>query len=1046
MTLAGAAFDFICLWDAETGELIKRLEFPDLRVESFEALAFGPDGKTLVSAGEAGTPRRGRVVMWDIASGQPRWAVNGHKQVVKTVAFSAKGDEVATGGYDKTIKLWDAQTGTSLKTLAGHKDGVNSIVFNPRGDLLASAGFDHVVRLWDVASGRERRALRVERSSHTSFPMSVAFSADGRSLAVGCWLPDGYIELWDVASGTMSGRLDGKSNQIYSVTFSPSGEQLAITYGGLRSALWDLTGGGGPSLLRDSYESARASSFSLYDFELGGRFSAYHPDGTLLADADRHLFNVKVWDTLKGLPVLSLSGHKGFITATAYSLDGKTLASASQDKTVRLWDANGKHLRTLVGHARGVNHVAFSPDGKVLATASDDATIKLWDVERGKVLRTLGQQASGVSAYQTSGVRALAFHPGGKLLASVASDKRLLRWNTEKDEPPHGLQYDDDIGQLLGGGISASGMRSIAFSPDGRFLTAGTGGPTVTLWNVETGAAVQQLTGHVGGVISVSFAPSGRMLATAGLDRTIKLWDVVSGEEICSLIALGRAGDWAVVKPDGRFDTNNLDSAESLHWVLPGAPFAPMPVEIFMRDYYEPRLLARLVAGEKLRDVRNLSNLNRTQPAVRITSVTPSREDFVTVAVEVSNVKSDVQHSEGGAPLESGVYDVRLFRNGQLVGYGPTPDSAVQLTNGTAKLSFDVRLPRNLPYTDGKQRVEFSAYAFNADRVKSDTARRTHEVIGPSPESEGTRAYLISIGVNTNETPRWRLLYAAADARAIQEVVGKRLRMRQGARDWFSKIVNVPLISDGELKDATRLNLKTVLDALAGRPVDAATLASIPSSAPLRRATPDDLVIITFASHGFTDEHGTFNLIPYDTGGTSGCCVSSDDLSLWLRDVDAGELVMIIDACHSAGVVGGQEFKPAPMGSRGLGQLAYDKGMRILAATQAANVVVESGAIGHGLLTYALVLDGIGKDAADFKAKDGRIFLKEWLEFSVERVPALYELIAAGKLKVQGREVNVDQDGPDAKRIAAKKRASQQPALFDFSRSRGDLLLTETGP
>lgn len=237
-----------------------------------------------------------------------------------------------------------------------------------------------------------------------------------------------------------------------------------------------------------------------------------------------------------------------------------------------------------------------------------------------------------------------------------------------------------------------------------------------------------------------------------------------------------------------------------------------------------------------------------------------------------------------------------------------------------------------------------------------------------------------------------------------------------------------------------------MLALLAGRAVDGAVKAALPNSALLRKATPDDLVIITFSGHGYTDGRGAFNLIPYDTGGGAagggGCCVSSDDLSTWLRDVDAGEMVMIIDACHSARAVEGEEFKPAPMGSRGLGQLAYDKGMRILAATQAANVALESGAIGHGLLRYALVRDGIERGEADFKAKDGRILLillREWLVYSTEQVPRLYDLMKAGKLKTHGREVDVDEDDP-------ARRFNQRPSLFDFSRSRGDLLIAELAP
>jgi uncharacterized caspase-like protein len=107
--------------------------------------------------------------------------------------------------------------------------------------------------------------------------------------------------------------------------------------------------------------------------------------------------------------------------------------------------------------------------------------------------------------------------------------------------------------------------------------------------------------------------------------------------------------------------------------------------------------------------------------------------------------------------------------------------------------------------------------------------------------------------------------------------------------------------------------------------------------------------------------------------------VSSDELSRWLRDVDAGELVMIVDACHSAAAIANTDFKPGPMGSRGLGQLSYDKGMRILTATQADNVALEANKVRQGLLIYALLEDGLRAWQADYKPKDKSILLTEWL-------------------------------------------------------------------
>src|SRR5262249_11769121 len=144
------------------------------------------------------------------------------------------------------------------------------------------------------------------------------------------------------------------------------------------------------------------------------------------------------------------------------------------------------------------------------------------------------------------------------------------------------------------------------------------------------------------------------------------------------------------------------------------------------------------------------------------------------------------------------------------------------------------------------------------------------------------------------------------------------------------------------------------------------------------RSTPQDIVIITFSSHGAADAAGNFYLLPSDirmktatqTMPDLDSMISSDELSLWMRDLDAADAVRIIDACYAAASVNAPGFKPAPMGSRGLGQLAYDKQMRILAATREKSSAVEvSGSIRQGLLTYALVKDGLADNKADFKPK-----------------------------------------------------------------------------
>ena len=581
---------------------------------------------------------------------------------------------------------------------------------------------------------------------------------------------------------------------------------------------------------------------------------------------------------------------------------------------------------------------------------------------------------------------------------------------------------------------------------------------------------------------SFAFSPDGKMLASGSGDG-IKLWEVATGKQFASLFVLD-SNTWVIATPDGRFDTSNLEEIKGLHWVVPDDPFRALPLEIFMRDYFEPRLLTRLLAREQLLPIPDLSQRNCAQPIVRITEIgqqmgtSDVAADTVTVTVEVANAIGAFARNGKQVTLESGVFNLRLFRDGQLVGYAPEQDGSVKLESGKAIVTFkDIKLPRR---ADLKE-VEFSAYAFNADRIKSDTARVTYAVTQLLPSLKG-RAYIITIGVNAYENPAFDLKFAANDARRLQSVLTEKLK----ATGEYQEVVPISLLSDFELKDghhtvtlqqATKANLKLLLDLLAGKTVDPKLLAAIPNADQIKPARPEDLVLISFASHGYADEAGRFYLVTYDTGAGSKRevtpallkhSISSDELSLWLRDVDAGELVMIIDACQSAAAVEGAGFKPGPMGSRGLGQLAYDKGMRILAATQADNVALENRQIQQGLLTYALIHDGIELGRADFKPEDQTITLGEWLEYGVERVPQLYEEIKSGQVRssqpgtdaptkiiilpqpaagqsgvqagaarilVQGKVI-----GGAGKSTIAEEQI-QRPALFDFARKRREVML-----
>lgn len=537
---------------------------------------------------------------------------------------------------------------------------------------------------------------------------------------------------------------------------------------------------------------------------------------------------------------------------------------------------------------------------------------------------------------------------------------------------------------------------------------------------------------------SIAFSSDGRLLTIAKLQGTVELWDVSRGPSDLRLLAnllTTVDGFWAVVAPDGRYDASDPADSDGLAWVMPDAPTKPVPLSIFYREYYEPRLLPRLLAGEVFPPIATIADLDRTQPLVEITTIVPAGANHVNVSVEVK---------ETGA---EGAQDLKLFRDGRLVGLDSLAGHPSDLSRGdTLNVTFErVQLP-----TSGPDRIEFSAYAFNGDGIKSETHRLAYT--RPSVEPNPRRAFVIVVGVNAYQNSSWDLRYAAEDARAAEDIIARHIE----ASGEFDEVHTVSLITERDKSGAmvgvaTREALLAVLDALAGETNNDELLRLIPGAASLKRARPDDLVYITFSGHGLSGDNGLFHLFLSDIGKGEkrevnstllARTLDSDLLARRLRRVDAGDFVMVVDACNSAASVEGGGFKPGPMGSRSLGQLAYDKAMRVLAASQAEAVALESDRLRHGLLTFAMLREGLVGGAADRAPADSTIGFSELLSYGVDRVPVLYEDILDGSFAPQGRGLTAAflPSGHDT-----MTPSTQRPSLFDFSRNKREVRLPVMG-
>jgi WD40 repeat protein len=258
---------------------------------------------------------------------------------------------------------------------------------------------------------------------------------------------------------------------------------------------------------------------------------AFSPDGRLLASASEDE-TVRLWAVATEAKARTLTGHTDKAFGVAFSPDGRLLASAGKDKTVRLWEvATGAQVRTLTGHSRWVFGVAFSPDGALLASASDDKTVRLWKVATGAQVRTL--------TGHTDTVRGVAFSPDGRLLASASDDRTVRLW-----EVATGAQV-----RTLSG--HAGYVTGVAFSPDGHLLASAAGDKTVRLWEVASGTQVRTLVHDTVWVFGVAFGPDGALLASAGDDNTVRLWEVASGAEARTLTGHTDKVHGVAFGPDG---------------------------------------------------------------------------------------------------------------------------------------------------------------------------------------------------------------------------------------------------------------------------------------------------------------------------------------------------------------------------------------------------------------------------------------------------------------------------------------------------------------
>lgn len=485
---------------------------------------------------------------------------SGHTAPVTAVAFSPDGKFLASASSDETVKIWFAETGELFRTLTGHTLTVSGLSFCADGTLVTGS-WDATIKVWNPRTGELLRTVGtpLERiGDRDDMVEAVACSPSGRLIAAGD--RRGLIVIYDRDTGDGLQELQGFNSDTSGIAFSADETRVAAVEPGGGVAIWKI---------------APAEVTAVIPRAGGARCLALSPDGTLLAIGGKDTL-VEIWNTETGGLVQTLRGHGSDVASMAFGADGNTLLTGDFDGAALLWDLDtGKWTHMLEGHAYGVNGAALSPDGTLAATGSGDGAVMIWSTETGRALHTLRGLGRGVGY--------AAFSPDGAVFASGGADAKVTIRNSSDGRilkviegmpstvaefafSPDGRRlavkcqdglrsYPITLWDIESGALIRSlgeSMDSIAWSPDGRLLAAGSDYQDVTVWDAGSGALLHTFADHGDVVYAVAFSPDSRVLASGSFAGSVMTWDLKTGERIHSLA--GHEGYVYTVawSPDGK--------------------------------------------------------------------------------------------------------------------------------------------------------------------------------------------------------------------------------------------------------------------------------------------------------------------------------------------------------------------------------------------------------------------------------------------------------------------------------------------------------------
>jgi len=441
--------------------------------DAIGALSLSPDNQTIATAS---TNHDKTIKIRSLDGKLLNTFSSGHQDVVNDLSFSPDGKTIASASADRTIKLWRVKNNKPFNIIGPESAQLYSLLFVDNQTIASGSG-DGTIKMRNVNS---KKILMNFPEGHSSKVVSLALSSDGKNIVSAS--ADRTVKLWNRKDGKLLHTFSGYNNKVEAINFSRDGKRIASA-SDRTIRIWN----------RDSPTPDTITGTS-FNFSRDNKRIVTAKDKTI------YLWLLRDRKQVKPFP----SGHTKNITQVRFSPDDQTIASASVDHTIKLWNLQGNLLHTLRGHKDSVTSVSFSPNGKIIASGSRDKTIMLWECDgRFKKKFDTGSVVTSIS-----------FSPDSERIASGNRDSTVKLW-TLKDKS------DKPSFTFIG---HKKAVLDVSFSPDGKTIASASEDETVRLWNLKDGTSMP-LTPQ-GEVKKVTFSPSGQILASISEDNTIKLWNL----------------------------------------------------------------------------------------------------------------------------------------------------------------------------------------------------------------------------------------------------------------------------------------------------------------------------------------------------------------------------------------------------------------------------------------------------------------------------------------------------------------------------------------